>query len=76
MAETKEWYDGYRFGDTNIYCPWDVISYVDHISADPYAEPEAFWINTSGNDLILQIQEWFRERMADDEKPMREFCRA
>ena len=155
LAETKEWYDGYRFGDTNIYCPWDVISYVDHISADPHAEPEAFWINTSGNDLvkrfidkadkttqneierliageaiekkvrldltyheldssidnlwsvlfttgyltktgraingvyklvipnrevrevfILQIQEWFRERMADDEKPMREFCRA
>ena len=155
LAETKEWYDGYRFGDTNIYCPWDVISYVDHISADPHAEPEAFWINTSGNDLvkrfidkadkttqneierliageaiekkvrldltyheldssidnlwsvlfttgyltktgraingvyklvipnrevrevfILQIQEWFRKRMADDEKPMREFCRA
>ena len=155
LAETKEWYDGYRFGDTNIYCPWDVISYVDHISADPHAEPEAFWINTSGNDLvkrfidkadkttqneierliageaiekkvrldltyheldssidnlwsvlfttgyltktgraingvyklvipnrevrevfIFQIQEWFRKRMADDEKPMREFCRA
>ena len=155
LAETKEWYDGYRFGNANIYCPWDVISYVDHISADPHAEPEAFWINTSGNDLvkrfidkadkttqneierliageaiekkvrldltyheldssidnlwsvlfttgyltktgraingvyklvipnrevrevfILQIQEWFRERMADDKKPMREFCRA
>lgn len=155
LAETKEWYDGYRFGNANIYCPWDVISYVDHLLADPHAEPEAFWINTSGNDLvkrfidkadkttqneierliageaiekkvrldltyheldssidnlwsvlfttgyltktgraingvyklvipnrevrevfILQIQEWFRERMADDEKPMREFCRA
>ena len=155
LAETKEWYDGYRFGNANIYCPWDVISYVDRLSVDPHAEPEAFWINTSGNDLvkrfidkadkttqneierliageaiekkvrldltyneldssidnlwsvlfttgyltktgraingvyklvipnrevrevfILQIQEWFRERMADDEKPMREFCRA
>lgn len=155
LAETKEWYDGYRFGNANIYCPWDVISYVDHLLADPHAEPEAFWINTSGNDLvkrfidkadkttqneierliageaiekkvrldltyheldssidnlwsvlfttgyltktgraingvyklvipnrevrevfILQIQEWFRKRMADDEKPMREFCRA
>lgn len=154
LAETKDWYDGYRFGNANIYCPWDVISYVDRLLADPYAEPEAFWINTSGNDLvkrfidkadkttqneierliageaiekkvrldltyneldssidnlwsvlfttgyltrtgralngvyklvipnrevrevfILQIQEWFRERMADDEKPMREFCR-
>ena len=155
LEETKEWYDGYRFGNANVYCPWDVISYVDRLSADPHAEPEAFWINTSGNDLvkrfidkadkttqneierliageaiekkvrldltyneldssidnlwsvlfttgyltktgraingvyklvipnrevrevfILQIQEWFRERMADDEKPMREFCRA
>lgn len=155
LAETKEWYDGYRFGNANLYCPWDVISYVDRLLADPHAEPEAFWINTSGNDLvkrfidkadkttqneierliageaiekkvrldltyneldssidnlwsvlfttgyltktgraingvyklvipnrevrevfILQIQEWFRERMADDEKPMREFCRA
>ena len=155
LAETKEWYDGYRFGNANIYCPWDVISYVDRLLADPHAEPEAFWINTSGNDLvkrfidkadkttqneierliageaiekkvrldltyneldssidnlwsvlfttgyltktgraingvyklvipnrevrevfILQIQEWFRERMADDEKSMRELCRA
>ena len=155
LEETKEWYDGYHFGDADIYCPWDVISYADRLSADPHAEPEAFWINTSGNDLvkrfihkadkttqneierliageaiekkvrldltydeldssidnlwsvlfttgyltqtgravngvyklvipnrevrevfILQIQEWFRERMADDEKPMREFCRA
>ena len=151
----KEWYDGYNFGDTDIYCPWDVIRYTKKLLADPHAEPEAFWINTSGNDLvkrfidkadkttqneierliageaiekkvrldltyneldssidnlwsvlfttgyltktgraingvynlvipnrevrevfILQIQEWFRERMADDEKPMREFCRA
>ena len=55
FAETKEWYDGYRFGDANIYCPWDVVSYVDHLSADPYAEPEAFWINTSGNDLVKRF---------------------
>ncbi|MDO4945933.1 MAG: hypothetical protein Q4E74_12135 [Ruminococcus sp.] len=55
MAETKEWYDGYRFGDVNIYCPWDVIGYVDHLAADPYAEPEAFWINTSGNDLVKRF---------------------
>ena len=155
LAETKEWYDGYRFGDANIYCPWDVISYADRLSVDPQAEPEAFWINTSGNDLVkrfinkadkttqneierliageaiekkvrldltyneldssidhlwsvlfttgyltqagraingvyqlvipnrevrevfvLQIQEWFRERVADDKGAMREFCRA
>ncbi len=155
VSTVEEWYDGYRFGDTNIYCPWDVIRYTKKLLADPYAEPEAFWINTSGNDLVkrfidkadkttqneierliageaiekrirldltyneldssidnlwsvlfttgyltqtgravkgvyklvipnrevrevfvLQIQEWFRERVVDDEKPMREFCRA
>lgn len=155
LTEMKEWYDGYRFGDADIYCPWDVISYVDRLSADSLAEPEAFWINTSGNDLVkrfidkadkttqneierliageavekkvrldltyneldsgidnlwsvlfttgyltqtgravngvyklvipnrevrevfvLQIREWFKERMVDDEKPMREFCQA
>ena len=155
LAETKEWYDGYQFGNANIYCPWDVISYVDRLSADPHAEPEAFWINTSGNDLvkrfidkadkttqdeierliageaiekairldltydeldasianlwsvlfttgyltqkgravngvyklvipnrevrevfILQIQEWFKKRVADDKEPMRAFCQA
>lgn len=51
----KEWYDGYRFGNVDIYCPWDVISYVDRLSADPQAEPEAFWINTSGNDLVKRF---------------------
>lgn len=151
----KEWYDGYRFGETNVYCPWDLIKYAKKLLADPLAEPEAFWINTSGNDLvkrfidkadkttqneierliaggpvekrvrldltydeldstidnmwsvlfttgyltrtgraadgvyklvipnrevrevfILQIQEWFRERVANDEKPVGELCRA
>lgn len=155
IGTVKEWYDGYRFGDANIYCPWDVIKYTKKLLADPYAEPEAFWINTSGNDLVkrfidkadkttqneierliageavekavrldltyneldtsienlwsvlfttgyltqkgravngvyqlvipnrevrevfvLQIQEWFRERVVDDEKPMHEFCQA
>lgn len=55
LLETKEWYDGYRFGDANIYCPWDVISYVDHLSGNSHAEPEAFWINTSGNDLVKRF---------------------
>ena len=49
FKETKEWYDGYRFGNVDIYCPWDVINYVDRIKDDPGARPEAFWINTSGN---------------------------
>lgn len=51
----KEWYDGYRFGDANIYCPWDVIKYAKKLLADLQAEPEAFWINTSGNDLVKRF---------------------
>lgn len=48
----REWYDGYLMGNTNVYCPWDVINYVDLLRADPDAAPKAFWINTSGNDII------------------------
>ena len=44
----RDWYDGYRFGDTDIYCPWDVINYCDELLADPCAEPENYWANTSG----------------------------
>lgn len=54
-AIMREWYDGYRFGDANIYCPWDVVRYTKKLLADPYAEPEAFWINTSGNDLVKRF---------------------
>ncbi|MEH2955806.1 AAA family ATPase [Candidatus Merdisoma sp. JLR.KK011] len=48
----KEWYDGYRFGSEDVYCPWDVINYADSLRSDPDAKPRAFWINTSGNDII------------------------
>ena len=154
-GETKEWYDGYRFGSVDVYCPWDVINHVDRLCGEPNAEPQAYWINTSGNDLvrrfvdkadkttqgeierliageaiekavrleltyneidnsidnlwsvlfttgyltqagkvergvykliipnrevrevfILQIQEWFKETVVDDEKPMQAFCHA
>ena len=51
-AEMKEWYDGYRFGYADVYCPWDVINYAKKLLADPKARPQAFWINTSGNDLV------------------------
>ncbi len=53
--ETKEWYDGYHFGNVDVYCPWDVINYVDRIKDDPNARPEAYWINTSGNDLVKRF---------------------
>ena len=154
-SETKEWYDGYRFGSVDVYCPWDVINHVDRLCGEPNAEPQAYWINTSGNDLvrrfvdkadkttqgeierliageaiekavrleltyneidnsidnlwsvlfttgyltqagkversvykliipnrevrevfILQIQEWFKETVVHDEKPMQAFCQA
>ena len=154
-GETREWYDGYRFGSVDVYCPWDVINHVDRLCGEPNAEPQAYWINTSGNDLvrrfvdkadkttqgeierliageaiekavrleltyneidnsidnlwsvlfttgyltqagkversvykliipnrevrevfILQIQEWFRETVVHDEKPMQAFCQA
>ena len=154
-SEIKEWYNGYHFGNADVYCPWDVINYVKKLSADPQAQPQAYWINTSGNELVrrfinkadkttqneierliagetiekairmdltydeidnsidnlwsvlfttgyltqdgraengvyklvipnrevrevfvLQIQEWFRERIVKDEKPVQELCRA
>ena len=53
--ETKEWYDGYHFGNVDVYCPWDVINHVDRIKDDPNARPEAYWINTSGNDLVKRF---------------------
>lgn len=51
-AIVKEWYDGYRFGQADVYCPWDVINYCDsHISV-PELPPANYWLNTSGNDMI------------------------
>ena len=55
LTETKEWYDGYHFGDTDVYCPWDVINHVDRLLGEPEAEPQSYWINTSGNDLVKRF---------------------
>lgn len=49
---TKTWYDGYRFGNTDVYCPWDVINYCAKLRTDPDAAPSPFWVNTSGNDIV------------------------
>ena len=54
-AEMKAWYDGYRFGYADVYCPWDVINYAKKLLADPKARPQAFWINTSGNDMVKRF---------------------
>ena len=55
IEETKEWYDGYHFGNTDVYCPWDIVNHVDCLLEDPNAEPQSYWINTSGNDLVKRF---------------------
>ena len=50
--DVKEWYDGYHFGNADIYCPWDVINFAKKLVSDPSARPSAFWINSSGNDMV------------------------
>lgn len=55
--KVKEWYDGYRFGNMDVYCPWDVICYCNKLRANEKAMPEAYWINSSGNDIIRHFLE-------------------
>lgn len=54
-ANMKEWYDGYRFGNTDIYCPWDVIRYSKSLCMDEEAKPEDFWSNSSGNAIVRRF---------------------
>ena len=51
----KEWYDGYRFGDTEVYCPWDVLCYCRKLLFDPQLRPQNYWINTSSNDIVRKF---------------------
>ena len=53
--DVKEWYDGYHFGNTDIYCPWDVIRYCKNLCADSAALPEDFWSNSSGNAMVRRF---------------------
>lgn len=53
--DVKEWYDGYHFGNADIYCPWDVINFAKKLVSDPAARPSAFWINSSGNDMVKRF---------------------
>ena len=57
FEKVKEWYDGYHFGDADIYCPWDVINFVDDLLSDPNVQPKSYWINSSGNDLVKRFIE-------------------
>lgn len=54
-TEVKEWYNGYQFGNTEVYCPWDVICYCKKLYADPNAKPEDYWSNTSGNAIVRRF---------------------
>lgn len=51
----KNWYDGYQFGDADVYCPWDVINYVDRLRGKKTLAPQNYWINTSGNDAVRYL---------------------
>ena len=53
--EIREWYDGYHFGNADMYCPWDVINHVDNLHADGNARPQAYWINSSSNSLVRKL---------------------
>ncbi|MCD8053925.1 MAG: ATP-binding protein [Lachnospiraceae bacterium] len=58
---TREWYDGYRFGSLNVYCPWDVINWCDQLRCEQDDTPQNFWANTSSNEMVLHFVE-----MADE----------
>ena len=53
--ECREWYDGYRFGGQDVYCPWDVINYCYALRTSERAKPKAYWINSSGNDAVRKL---------------------
>ena len=54
-TQIKEWYDGYQFGNTEVYCPWDVINYCDALQTDPNAQPKNYWSNTSSNEAVKRF---------------------
>lgn len=62
----KEWYDGYRFGDVDVYCPWDVISYVNKLLVKRNWHPQNYWANTSSNDVLKQLLEKATSQTKDE----------
>ena len=65
--DIKSWYDGYRFGSTEVYCPWDVLNYCDKVKDHTDSFPENYWINTSSNDAVRKFIQ-----MSDNFKTKRE----
>lgn len=53
--EMKEWYDGYHFGEADVYCPWYVMNHVYRLVYEPNTKPQSYWINTSGNSLVKRF---------------------
>ncbi len=51
----KKWYDGYQFGNVEVYCPWDVLNHCDRIRCEPSVQPENYWVNTSSNDAVKRF---------------------
>ncbi len=68
--EIKFWYDGYRFGSTDVYCPWDVLNYVAALQTDERSVPESYWENTSHNSIIRRFIDrrdlWKEEQINED----------
>lgn len=66
-SAVKEWYDGYRFGNVDVYCPWDVISYCDELTDDTDMEPKDYWSNTSNNDVVQRFMQHMDAGLAKEE---------
>lgn len=62
----KEWYDGYHFGDTDVYCPWDVVSYVSRLQVKRTLSPQDYWSNTSSNDVVKKLLEYATPTTRDE----------
>ena len=63
----KAWYNGYRFGDSDVYCPWDVVSYVNKLRKKRTLPPQDYWSNTSGNDIVRYFIEKVDKGLAKSE---------
>ena len=66
LPEMKKWYDGYIFGEEEIYCPWDVINHIDALMTNPKAKPENYWLDTSHNNIIKQFIDHPKIDVTDD----------
>ena len=66
LEEIKEWYNGYHFGNVDIYCPWDVINYIDELRFDENASPKDYWSNSSGNAIVRRFIDKADTRTKDE----------